>query len=56
MTTTLPARAPLAPQRTQSWSTLLRQVLRPLPAPAPPTPEAPRRRRSRPSIAPLEWG
>ncbi|MGE0329046.1 MAG: hypothetical protein AB7K71_14830 [Polyangiaceae bacterium] len=63
MTTTRPARAPVAPAPTESWSSLLRQVLRPLPSQeetetseAATEGEPESRRRARTSVAPLQWG
>ncbi|MEZ4373576.1 MAG: hypothetical protein R3B07_22330 [Polyangiaceae bacterium] len=63
MTATLPARAPLAPAPTESWGSLLRQVLRPLPnaeetetSEAATEGEPKSQRRARTSVAPLQWG
>lgn len=56
MTATLPTRTLQPAEPAHTWSALLRQVLRPLPAAMPAPAEPTRARRDRTSIAPLEWG
>lgn len=56
MTATLPTRTLQPAEPLQTWSALLRQVLRPVPDATPAPAEPTRSRRGRATIAPLEWG